>query len=82
MSGGAWNGICSTHLVSSHTLGTGDVLLFLLLLGAVSSKLNVFFVETVLELDDGSKCKTFHRESGFELRVPLKSFYLARPVGC
>ena len=44
MSGGAWNGICSTHLVRSHTLGTGDVLLFLLLPGAVSSKQNVFFV--------------------------------------
>ena len=37
-------GICSAHLVSSHTLGTGDVLLFLLLLGAVTSKNNVFFV--------------------------------------
>ena len=44
MSGGAWNETCSTHLVRSHTLGTGDVLLFLLLPGAVSSKLNVFFV--------------------------------------
>ena len=44
MVGGARNGACSAFLIKSHTLGTGEVLLFLLLLGAVSSKQNVFLV--------------------------------------
>ena len=44
MAGGARNGTCSTFWIKSHTLGTGEVLLFLLLPCAVSSKQNVFLV--------------------------------------
>ena len=40
------------HPFKSHTLGTGDVLLFLLLPGALSSQHNVFFVV----IDDEHVC--------------------------